>query len=32
MHPVVKLYQLFPSLVEWGMMKVTPQPEAGMAD
>ncbi len=32
MHPVVKLYQLFPSLVEWGMMKVMPQPEAGTAD
>lgn len=29
MHPVVKLYQLFPSLVEWGMMKVMPRPEAG---
>ncbi|MFY9562513.1 MAG: SDR family NAD(P)-dependent oxidoreductase, partial [Terriglobales bacterium] len=27
MHPVVKLYQLFPGLVEWGMMKVIPQPE-----
>jgi hypothetical protein len=26
MHPVVKLYQLFPSLVEWGMMKVMPRP------
>ena len=22
MHPVVKLYQLFPSLVEWGMLKM----------
>jgi short-subunit dehydrogenase len=27
MHPVVKLYQLFPGLVEWGMMKVMPRPE-----
>jgi len=27
MHPVVKLYQLFPALVEWGMMKVLPRPE-----
>jgi short-subunit dehydrogenase len=26
MHPVVKLYQMFPSLVEWGMMKMMPQP------
>jgi len=26
MHPVVKLYQLFPGLVEWGMMKVMPRP------
>jgi short-subunit dehydrogenase len=26
MHPVVKLYQLFPGLVEWGMMKVMPSP------
>ena len=24
MHPVVKLYQLFPSLVEWGMKKMIP--------
>ena len=31
MHPVVKLYQLFPSLVEWGMMKVMPRP-AGKVD
>jgi hypothetical protein len=22
MHPVVKLYQLFPGLVEWGMLKM----------
>ncbi len=29
MHPVVKLYQLFPGLVEWGMMKVIPRPEPG---
>jgi short-subunit dehydrogenase len=28
MHPAVKLYQLFPSLVEWGMMKVMPRPDA----
>ncbi len=27
MHPVVKLYQLFPRLVEWGMMKMMPPPE-----
>lgn len=27
MHPVVKLYQLFPSLVEWGMMKMMPKSE-----
>jgi len=27
MHPAVKLYQLFPSLVEWGMMKMMPPPE-----
>lgn len=26
MHPVVKLYQLFPSLVEWGMRKAIPPP------
>jgi short-subunit dehydrogenase len=32
MHPVVKLYQLFPSLVEWGMMKVLPAAEAGKGD
>jgi len=25
MHPVVKLYQLFPSLVEWGMLKLMPR-------
>ncbi len=31
MHPVVKLYQLLPSLVEWGMMKVMPRPEVGKA-
>jgi short-subunit dehydrogenase len=29
MHPVVKLYQLFPGLVEWGMRKVMPRPEPG---
>ncbi|MBI1740097.1 MAG: SDR family NAD(P)-dependent oxidoreductase [Acidobacteriales bacterium] len=29
MHPVIKLYQLFPGLVEWGMMKVMPRPEPG---
>jgi short-subunit dehydrogenase len=28
MHPVVKLYQLFPALVEWGMMKMMPKAEA----
>jgi short-subunit dehydrogenase len=28
MHLAVKLYQLFPSLVEWGMMKVMPRPHA----
>jgi hypothetical protein len=28
----VKLYQLFPSLVEWGMMKVMPGPDAAKAD
>ena len=27
MHPVVKLYQLFPGLVEWGMMKMMPRPK-----
>ena len=27
MHPVVKLYQLFPSLVEWGMIKAMPRPQ-----
>jgi short-subunit dehydrogenase len=28
MHPVVKLYQLFPGLVEWGMIKMMPpEPE-----
>ncbi len=32
MHPVVKLYQLFPALVEWGMMKVMPRPEAGKSE
>ena len=31
MHPVVKLYQLFPSVVEWGMMKVLPRPEGDKA-
>jgi short-subunit dehydrogenase len=25
MHPVVKLYQLFPGVVEWGMMKMLPK-------
>jgi short-subunit dehydrogenase len=25
MHPVVKLYQLFPGLVEWGMVKMMPR-------
>ena len=25
MHPVVKLYQTFPGLVEWGMMKMLPK-------
>jgi short-subunit dehydrogenase len=29
MRPAVTLYQLFPSLVEWGMMKMMPRPEAG---
>lgn len=29
MHPAVKLYQLFPGLVEWGMRKVMPRPEPG---
>lgn len=28
MHPVVKLYQLLPGVVEWGMMKVMPRPNA----
>lgn len=28
MHPVVKLYQLFPSLVEWGMLKMMPGTKA----
>ena len=32
MHPVVKLYQLFPSLVEWGMTKMMPPPERGKQD
>ncbi len=27
MHPVVKLYQLFPSLVDWGMGRMAHQPE-----
>ena len=26
MHPIIKLYQLFPGLVEWGMMKMMPRP------
>jgi short-subunit dehydrogenase len=25
MHPVVKLYQMFPGVVEWGMMKMLPK-------
>jgi uncharacterized protein len=29
MHPVIKLYQLFPNLVEWGMMKMMPRPDPG---
>jgi len=29
MHPVIKLYQLFPGLVEWGMMKAIPRPKEG---
>jgi short-subunit dehydrogenase len=29
MYPVIKLYQVFPSLVEWGMMKMLPRLEAG---
>lgn len=29
MHPVVKLYQLFPRVVEWGMMRMMPKAEAG---
>jgi short-subunit dehydrogenase len=28
MHPAIKLYQLFPGLVEWGMMKAMPRPAA----
>ena len=28
MHPVIKLYQLFPGLVEWGMRKMMPPPKA----
>jgi hypothetical protein len=31
MHPVVKLYQLFPGLVEWGMLKVIPRPKSDQA-
>jgi short-subunit dehydrogenase len=27
MHPVIKLYQLFPGLVEWAMVKMTRQRE-----
>ncbi len=27
MHPVVKLYQLFPRVVEWGMLKAIPRPK-----
>lgn len=27
MHPVVKLYQLFPALVEWGMQRMMPPPK-----
>jgi len=26
MHPVIKLYQLFPTLVEWGMQRAIPNP------
>jgi short-subunit dehydrogenase len=26
MHPVIKLYQLFPGLVEWGMRKMAARP------
>jgi short-subunit dehydrogenase len=27
MHPVVKLYQLFPAVVEWGMARTVHRPE-----
>jgi short-subunit dehydrogenase len=27
MHPVIKLYQLFPGIVEWGMRKMASKPE-----
>ena len=27
MHPVIKLYQLFPGVVEWGMRKMAARPE-----
>jgi short-subunit dehydrogenase len=26
MHPVVKLYQLFPGFVEWAMVRMAPKP------
>jgi short-subunit dehydrogenase len=29
MHPVIKLYQLFPGLVEWGMLKMLPGEKPG---
>src|SRR5437667_8016112 len=32
MHLAVKMYQLFPSLVEWGMMKMLPPPENEESD
>jgi short-subunit dehydrogenase len=28
MHPVIKLYQLFPGVVEWGMRKIAINPES----
>jgi short-subunit dehydrogenase len=28
MHPAVKLYQLFPRMVEWGMLKMMRSPKA----
>jgi len=27
MHPVVKIYQLFPGLVEWAMGRMAKKPE-----